>query len=385
MSSLDVVDEVIEKTLASIPRSDQRRWGDMYVRGLLAAEGKKTVRSLANWAGRSFEQNLHQFISKSPWDSGSVRMALAHHMHRAALPRAWVVQPLVLTKMGRHSVGVDRQFVAEFGRVVNCQQGVGVWLANEQVSCPVDWRISLPAGWIEEPDLRQRAAIPEFACSDTLEQCAVKAVVRMAVEWDLPRRPVVMDLREGDPRLTCQILTDHQIPFVVRVDDPERLVAASSRGLRSDHGYGAHHADPATTLISMVRQQRRPVEWRNHGADTIHRTAVGSVAVRPLSRRSQTSRSHEEDLVLLGAWANPADRRPHEFWLSNLPRLPLGTLYRTAMLSRRVERDLAEVSDPLGVRDFEGRSYPGWHHHMTMVSLAHAITVLCGSAQASAA
>ena len=49
------------------------------------------------------------------------------------------------------------------------------------------------------------------------------------------------------------------------------------------------------------------------------------------------------------------------------------------MLSRRVERDLAEVSDGLGIRDFEGRSYRGWHHHMTMVSLAHAATVLSPS------
>jgi SRSO17 transposase len=46
------------------------------------------------------------------------------------------------------------------------------------------------------------------------------------------------------------------------------------------------------------------------------------------------------------------------------------------MLARRVERDLTEVSDELGIRDFEGRSYRGWHHHMTMVSLAHAVRVL---------
>ncbi|MGQ4417894.1 hypothetical protein ACN6LA_004318, partial [Streptomyces sp. SAS_269] len=67
---------------------------------------------------------------------------------------------------------------------------------------------------------------------------------------------------------------------------------------------------------------------------------------------------------------------PSAYWLSNLPQSQLGTVYRTAMLARRVARDLTEVSESLGIRDFEGRSYRGWHHHMTMVSLAHAATVL---------
>ena len=31
-----------------------------------------------------------------------------------------------------------------------------------------------------------------------------------------------------------------------------------------------------------------------------------------------------------------------------------------------------EMSDDFGLQDFEGRSYPGWHHHMTLVSAAYA-------------
>ncbi|ORT61387.1 hypothetical protein BKD26_04805 [Streptomyces sp. CB03238] len=87
-------------------------------------------------------------------------------------------------------------------------------------------------------------------------------------------------------------------------------------------------------------------------------------------------RDGRQDLVPLGAWGEPGRRAPSEYWLSNLSWPRLGTVYRTAMLSRRVGRDQAGVSDRLGQRDFEGRSFRGRHHHMTMVSLAHAITML---------
>jgi SRSO17 transposase len=29
----------------------------------------------------------------------------------------------------------------------------------------------------------------------------------------------------------------------------------------------------------------------------------------------------------------------------------------------------------VGLRHFEGRSYIGWHHHVTLVSMAHAFAV----------
>jgi hypothetical protein len=122
-----------------------------------------------------------------------------------------------------------------------------------------------------------------------------------------------------------------------------------------------------------------PVEWFDHTEQIMRATSVGAACVA--LRKGSTVHGQPErlDLVLLAAWADPGRRSPSEFWLSNLAQSQLGTVYRTAMLSRRVERDLAEVSDGLGIRDFEGRSYRGWHHHMTMVSLAHAVTLLSPS------
>lgn len=374
---------VLSAALRSIPRSDQRRWGELYVRGLLSVRGKKTMRALANDAGGGAEQSLYQFISKSPWDADLVRGDLARLLIQRAQPRAWVVQPLVITKVGQHSVGVERQWVSQIGRVVNCQQAMSVWLTMDHGSCPVDWELALPECWTGKEEMRRRASIPTHVGSTPPERCAVESVSKMAREWGLRGRPVVMDLRETAPRPVCADLAARQIPFVVRVAPsavlpaacaPDQVLAprAAAEGTAGRGG--------AADLYTALNKQRMPVEWFDHAAGTVRATSVGAARVTlrrdPAAPQGQPERL---DLVLLGAWTDPGRRTPGEFWLSNLAQSQLGTVYRTAMLSRRVERDLQEESERLGIRDFEGRSYRGWHHHMTMVSLAHAVTVLSPS------
>lgn len=381
------ISEILSRTFRSIPRSDQRRWGELYVRGLLSVPGRKTMRAIADGAGGGVEQSLYQFITKSPWAAEPVRRELAELLLRIE-PRAWVVQPLVIAKVGQHSVGVERRWVSQYGRVVNCQQAVGVWLASDRASCPVDWRLALPESWAGEAALRRRACIPEDVGSCPPEQCAVQAVSAMAGDWGLPHRPVVMDLRESDAYGVCALLLERRVPFVVRVDPAARSLAlrpvrpavrpGAPEAVSEDTGAPCPPGSPLA-LVPELSRQCLPVEWYDHETDALRATSVG--ATRVLLRRTgpETSRpvpADPQELILVGAWQDPGRRTPSAYWLSNLPQSQLGTVYRTAMLARRVARDLTEVSESLGIRDFEGRSYRGWHHHMTMVSLAHAATVL---------
>ncbi|MEV7418447.1 transposase [Streptomyces sp. NPDC089919] len=370
-----MVSEVLSQTLAHLPRSEQRRWGELYVRGLLSVDGRKTMRALAGGAGSAAEKSLYQFITKSPWSNGAVRRELARTLQDAMAPKAWVVRPLVVAKDGRHSVGVDRQWVPDAGRLVNCQQSTSVWLAGEDESCPVDWRLALPGSWADSPEQRRRAAIPEHVGGCPPERCALDSVHRMARDWGLWRRPVVMDLRAAGPAPLAELMAA-RLPFVARVDpaDPRLLLEPGHR--TADAWRGA-----ADGLGEAIGRRRMPVEWPDPATGTLRATVVGSVPVRLRGPRALPHAPHtgRQELVLLGAWAPGARRGPTEFWLSSLAGEHLGTVYRTAMLSRRVDHDLDRVSDGLGVRDFEGRTFRGWHHHMTMVSLAHALTVLAAA------
>ncbi len=63
---------------------------------------------------------------------------------------------------------------------------------------------------------------------------------------------------------------------------------------------------------------------------------------------------------------------PTKYWLSNLPAdTRCKNLVRFAKLRWRIEQDYRELKDALGLDHFEGRSYNGWQHHVTLVSVAH--------------
>jgi SRSO17 transposase len=64
---------------------------------------------------------------------------------------------------------------------------------------------------------------------------------------------------------------------------------------------------------------------------------------------------------------------PTDYWLSTLPTdTPLRELVRLAKIRWRIEHDYRELKDGLGLDHFEGRSYLGWHRHVTLTALAQA-------------
>ena len=69
---------------------------------------------------------------------------------------------------------------------------------------------------------------------------------------------------------------------------------------------------------------------------------------------------------------------PTGYWLSDLPAdTPIAELVRLAKIRWRVEHDYRELKTGLGLDHFEGRSFTGWHRHVTLVVLAQAfITML---------
>jgi SRSO17 transposase len=55
---------------------------------------------------------------------------------------------------------------------------------------------------------------------------------------------------------------------------------------------------------------------------------------------------------------------------------------RLAKLRRRIERDYREMKQAVGPARFEGRTWNGWHRHVTLVSATHTFCALRGLARA---
>ena len=130
--------------------------------------------------------------------------------------------------------------------------------------------------------------------------------------------------------------------------------------------------------------QIQPVTWRQgtkatKGNPTAAMTSYFvAIRVRPASRRiPRAADGSLPECWLLAEWPPEADE-PTGYWLSTLPPdTPLAELVRLAKIRWRVEHDYRELKTGLGLDHFEGRSFTGWHRHVTLAVLAQAfITML---------
>ncbi|MDI3422952.1 IS701 family transposase [Streptomyces luteolus] len=363
-----VVTELSAALFAEFRRKDQRMKAEQYLRGLLFAEGRKSIRNIAaHVGGAAAEQALHHFISSSTWDWQPMRAALAGYLERSCTPRAWVVRSLHIPKAGEHSVGVDRLFAPQLGQMFRGQQAFGVWFASEELSAPVNWRLMLPDQWVNDHERRDRAEVPEGLGCESQEECAASVAIEAAQNWGVTRRPVLLDLRGSSVRPTLARLAAARVPVLGRIGASCRLTVAD----RAMPGFGAGPL-PAQQILESTKGLRRPVHWLDPAAGRTSRTSLASV-VRVSLLNPQTGR--QRPMLLLGEWHDP-QRPPVQVWLTDLTNAPVAPLLRLTKLTRRVEQDFAEVGEEVGLRDFVGRSFRGWHRHITLASAAHAARVL---------
>ena len=134
----------------SVARKDQRRWGEVYLRGLMLDGKRKSIEPMAARLQDGDEQCLQQFVNQSPWDEVPVRRALAERMSAELAVEAWAIDDTGFPKFGKMSVGVARQYSGALGKVGNCQIGVSVNACSDEESCPLDWRLFIPEEWDEE-------------------------------------------------------------------------------------------------------------------------------------------------------------------------------------------------------------------------------------------
>ncbi|KOV71412.1 hypothetical protein ADL00_07475 [Streptomyces sp. AS58] len=359
---------------ASLPRADQRKKGVEYVRGLLEAPGRKSIRNIANLiGGRATDQSLHHFISESTWDWTPVRQALARYLVPRLPAEAWVVHSTVIRKAGQHSVGVDRRFVPAEGRVLNAQQAVGVWAACGGRSSPVDWGLHLPQAWIDDRSLRSRASIPDSAGAETLSDRAAKLCVDMVSEWAMPVRPVVLDACSLNAAMLFDRLGRVGIPLLARID-PSLPLIVNDAALTGHRGSASM---PACEVVRAANGSRQPVRWRLPGHGGGARSGLlASVTVKlPSGRTGRLRAGHGRRLTLVGL---AESRRPDgtQLWLTDLADRQPAVVLPLFTLLDRVEHDYFEVAKSVGVEDYVGRSFDGWHRHMTLASAAHAVAVL---------
>jgi SRSO17 transposase len=357
---------------------------------------RKSIEPMAQRLGEVHYQALHHFVAASPWQWRPVRRRLAEVLCGALAPTAWVVDDTGFPKDGPCSVGVQRQYSGTLGKTANCQLGVSVNAVTEQASCPLDWRLFLPESWDQPAMATRRAAchLPKGVHHRPKWQLVLDMLDELA-GWDLGAPVLLADSGYGEVGEFRWGLDGRQIAYVVEVRSdtsayPEQVhptVAPHKGTHKGGKGRGRrprarYHLRPSSLKqLAMAAGQRSCVDliWRR-GSRGLQRGRFLMLRVRPAGvTPRRLARATGEELPvrwLLVEWP-AAKPEPTKYWLSNLPEtIPLVELVRLARLRWRVEQDYRELKGALGLDHFEGRGWVGWHHHVTLVSVAHGFLTL---------
>jgi SRSO17 transposase len=388
------------RMLGGLGRADQRAKGGLYLRGLMLDGKRKSMQPMAARLGVDHQQ-LQQFVTSSTWDYGEVRRRVAGWADEVIEPRAYVVDDTGFAKDGAGSPGVARMYSGTLGKVGNCQVGVSVHAVTDWASAAVDWRLFLPASWdgalAEDPAQarwrRERCRIPAEVRHREKWRLALDMLDEITGPpgsggWGLPARPVVADAGYGEITGFRLGLESRGLEYVVAVQAATSAYPASAvPAVLPRAGTGRpsvpRYREPPSSLRALVveagRKACRNVTWR-HGTKKTpgNRTAAmrsrfTAIRVRPASRDiPRAADGTVPECWLIAEWP-PGQPEPTDYWLSNLPETTaLRDLVRLAKIRWRIEHDYRELKDGLGLDHFEGRSYAGWHRHVTLTAVAQA-------------
>jgi SRSO17 transposase len=299
---------------------------------------------------------------------------------------AWIVDDTGFPKKGTHSVGVTRQYCGQLGKQENCRVAVSLSLATEQASFPVAYQLYLPEIWAQDAARRKQTGVPREVRFQTKPEISLDQI-RLLVEEDVPRAPVLADAAYGNDNGFRDGLQELGLEYVVGVQSatsvwppscaplppkPRSTTGRPPKLLRRDERHRPLSVKELALCLSSSDLRR--VSWREGTRGTMH-SRFAAMRVRVAHRDYWRSEPREEQWLLI-EWPK-TEKEPTKYWLSNLPvSISMRKLVATAKLRWRIERDYEELKQELGLGHFEGRNWRGFHHHASLCIAAYGFLVV---------
>jgi SRSO17 transposase len=350
-----------------------------YVQGVFSDSERKSMQAmLARVTEPVAYQAFQHFITHAPWDATRVWRRL-----RAVIPERrgiLILDGTSFPKQGPHSVGVARQYCGALGKIANCQVATTVALWTGMRAWFLGAMLYLPETWLT-PEQRQRARIPAGVAFQEKWRQAL-TLLRQVRAAGFKVTAVIGDAEFGDVTLLRATLHRLGLPYalgissnlVVFIRRPRQLAPPRPQGPGRPHTrrrlIGGSRPVPVSNVgASLPPTAWRHVSWRN-GTQPRRRARFAAIRVTPAHDWRQ-GRLAPEVWLLCEEEAGRA-RRVKYYFIHLPPRTSLQALVALAHQRWAIEQQYQELKSELGLDHFEGRTYPGWQHHVVLTAVAHA-------------
>jgi SRSO17 transposase len=348
------LDSVARRIGVRFARSETRDRVRAYLLGLLAPVQRKNSWQLAEQIGDADPYGVQHLLGRAGWDPDEVRDDLrAYAVETLGDPDAvLILDETGFLKKGAHSAGVARQYTGTAGRIENAQVGVFLAYAGRHGTALIDRALYLPKEWTDDPTRCQQAGIPEGTAFATKPRLA-EAMLERAFTAGVPAAWVTGDEVYGSDGDLRRWLEGQKRPYVLAVRANQYVWV----GLRQATVGALAKSLPkrAWHKITIAAGSKGPRRYAWAWLPINH-------ALGPKWRRWLLVRKSLDD------------REELAFYLAAGPkRTTLTRLAMTAGARWSIEGVFESAKQEVGLADYEVRSWTGWHRHITLALLAHAV------------
>jgi SRSO17 transposase len=362
-----------------------------YIKGLMVCPERKSIEPIALNVGDGQVSGLQKFINIAPRGHDDVQTEVQEVFDEELVPTAadspvgvaGIIDESGFAKKGEHSAGVGRQHNGRLGKEDNCQVGVFLVGVTPGGAALLDHRPYLLEGWCEETkaceDRRAKVHIPETVGFQTKPQIAAGLIRQTAALGVVQLDRVVADElygRSGEfldelESLGRRYLVEVPVNTTVWTEDPASCVPPYAGRGRVPTKPTRESVASAVEVVSSLKPER----WRTLN---LRPGAKGPLCYEFAAVRVRAVRHGEAGppvwLVVRRSWD---ETREVKYYISNADAsTPLEVLAKVACTRHKVEDFFEDAKSYPGMAQYETRSWVGWHHHMSLVAMAHLFITL---------
>lgn len=362
-----------------------------YIKGLMVCPERKSIEPIAINVGDGNVSALQKFLNIAPWGHDDVQDEIQSVFADELVPTAvasaigvvGVVDESGFAKKGDQSVGVARQYNGRLGKQDNCQVGVFLVGVTPGGAALLDHGLYLPETWCEDTqacrDLRDKVHIPETVAFETKPQIAARLIRQTAVSGVVALDWITADEEYGRNGEFLDELEELEHRYVVEVPVNTTVWTADPAARVPPYGgRGRMPTRPSRASVLSVAAVASALPSDRWRALQVRQGAKGPLAFEFACVRVWAVRHGEAGPPIWLVVRRSLEATPEiKYYVSNADAsTPLGVMAQVGCTRHEVEAYFEDGKSYLGMAQYETRSWIGWHHHMSLVAMAHLFITL---------
>ncbi len=359
-------------------RVEHQRLGLAYFSGLLSNSKAKSIEPIAlEFLGEKSVRSQQRFMKTYQWDLEAMENShLALLSKSVACPNGMInTDSSEFLKRGKESVGVHRQYCGEAGKTDNCQSGVFVGYSSKKGYGLLTSQLYMPEIWFsgEYDERRQFNLVPSDLEFQTKPQIALGLIKRIADTGLFPAKWIGCDATFGSDSNFLKSLPSEMYYFAGIRSNTKVFLEKPEVGLPPYKGRGPRPkkikllaGQPELQAVSKIAQAE-DAQWI---PVVLAEGAKGPIVAEVIALRVYLSKKGLPEENSCWLFIRRSQDGQMKYAISNAPEdIPFSDLCEASSMRWPIEQCFEEGKSHLGMGDYEHRSWPAWHRHMTYVFL----------------